>query len=91
MVTGISVVGGQEGECRGNIWSGTCSQPVDTADNTLIAFGTSFQVRVGGIRRRDGIDGYTRSIRSHVGDGIELINCKAVSGIFGKGGLDDRI
>ena len=80
-----SVRGGQKGECRGHIWPGTCGQPIDTANNTLITFCASFQVGIFGVRRWDGIDGHTRPIRSHVGDRVEFVDGESMGCVLGEG------
>jgi hypothetical protein len=56
----------------------------------LITFCAAFLVRVICCRRRDRVDGHSRAIRGHVGDGGELIDGESLGRVLNKGRLGEE-
>ena len=81
------IVGREKGEARADVWACACSEPVDAADDALIDLGAAFQVWIVRIRVGNGINGNSRAIGSHVGDGVEFVHTKAMAREFGECGL----
>ena len=81
------MVGGKKSENWSNVWSCAGSQPIDRANNALIAFSMAFKVRIVSVWWGNGIAGNTRAVMRHVGDLIDFIGSKMVSSEFYKGRL----
>ena len=52
----IGIVGCEECKSGGHIWASAGGQPIDATNNTLIAFSAAFEVGIGWIWGRNGID-----------------------------------
>lgn len=56
LMAGIGIVGGKERKSGGHVGASAGGQPIDASNNTLIAFSAAFEVGIGWIWGRNGID-----------------------------------
>ena len=78
---GSITVQGNKGECSGNIREIASRLPIDAANNTLIDLYLTWEIRIEGVNRRNGVDGEPGTIWSHVGNLVssakqELTSCE---------------
>ncbi len=83
------MVVGKEGQDRGDVGARASGEPVDGADNALVNFCASFEVRTVWGWRGDGIDGKAQTPGSHVGDAVHCIHAETMGRVLGKCGLGE--
>ena len=65
-------------------------EPVDAPDNGLVALGMALEVGIIGVKWGDEINRDATMVRSHVGDGVELVNGKEMCGVLNKSRLGEE-
>ena len=67
-------VRGKRGGCRGNVRVSAGYKPIDVPKNTLIDLFLAWKISIEGVNGRNGVDGETGTIRSHVGNLVVNVN-----------------
>ena len=84
MFAGSLLVGHKVCETWGYIWLGAHGESVDGADNLLVHGLSTCEVWVICWWRRDGVNGHTGEVGSHVGNWVHCVDVKVVGGIINK-------
>ena len=66
---------------------GTCCQPIDGANDTLVHLRVALKVRIIRLRQGKGINGQARAVRGHVGNTVHFVDAESVGSKFGEGRL----
>ena len=83
------IVRREKGKGRKDVWTSAAGEPVDASTDALVDLGATLEIRVLGIRVRNGVDGVARAVGCHVGSSVEFINAEALTCEFSKGRLTE--